>query len=65
MKHAIVVGEKFLTALTKLSEQTGLSTYDVLVRAVATYRTIKSMERDGYKPAMVKGTKATLLKEGD
>jgi hypothetical protein len=36
---------------------------EVLLRAVAMYRTIKLKEKEGYWPAVVKDKKATLIEE--
>lgn len=63
LRHAIVMGRKFMGTLNELSELTGKDPGEVLRRALALYKTVKKKEREGYWPAMVKDKKATRIEE--
>jgi hypothetical protein len=63
IKTAIVIGAKFRAYLAEIARETGLDEAEVLKRAVAMYRTIKRMEKEGYRPCMLKDRTARLLQE--
>ena len=63
IKTAIVVGKKYLGFISELAKLTGKTEPEVLKRALAMYRQIKLMEKEGYKPCMLKDRTARLLQE--
>lgn len=63
LKTAIVVGPKAMKYLAEIGKIAGVPEDVALKRALAMYRTIKRMEKNGYKPCMLKDRTARLLKE--
>lgn len=63
IKTAIVIGAKFRAYLAEVAREAGLDEAEALKRAIAMYRTIKRMEKQGYKPCMLKDRTARLLQE--
>lgn len=63
IKTAIVIGTKFRAYLAEVAKEAGIDEVEALKRAIAMYRTIKRMEKQGYKPCMLKDRTARLLKE--
>lgn len=63
LKHALILGPKFMKYLKELAALTGLDEQAVMKRALAMYREIKLKEKEGYKPCMVKDRTARVLLE--
>lgn len=63
LKHAVVVGPKVTEFVKEIAKLAGVSEGQAVIRALTMYREIKRMEKQGYKPCMLKGRTARLLKE--
>lgn len=59
----IEIGPKAALVTAKLAMDLGVTKGEVLQRALAMYKTIKRMERQGYRPCMLKGKTAHILEE--